>query len=87
MKPPIRPFTMLPAQPRWLNWLRAKLGGLYWLPCVACGKPYGSHERAKYAIYSSLYTDGGTFKAVCWRCELDDVKEDALGLQKHSVKG
>lgn len=38
-------------KPRWLNWLRAKIGGFFWLPCPVCKRKFGGHEWQAEAGY------------------------------------
>jgi len=50
-------------RPRWLNWLRALVGGYFWLPCPMCGKSFGGHEWTV-----SLHSSWGDGEGVCPMC-------------------
>jgi hypothetical protein len=53
----------LRARPRWVQHIRAILGGYFWLPCPMCGKPFGGHEA-----HGSLYYGMGHGALVCANC-------------------
>lgn len=44
---------------RVLAWLRAFIGGHFWLPCPRCGRNFGGHEEGGGVIYR------GTSGSIC----------------------
>ena len=50
-------------KPKWLECIKAYLGGYFWLPCCICGEKYGGHEKG-----GSLYLGNGEGQGVCINC-------------------
>lgn len=55
------------ARPRWLEQIKAYLGGYFWLPCTLCREPYGGHEWNG----ASLLLDQTSGRVVCVNCEAE----------------
>ena len=41
-------------RPRWFNWLRAQVGGYFWLPCPMCRRNFGGHEMSSECDFNSM---------------------------------
>lgn len=52
-------------QPRWLQHIKATLGGYFWQPCPLCGECFGGHE---WSGDSDLATSYGEGIGVCDNC-------------------
>ena len=53
--------------PRFLHWLRAHIGGYFWLPCQNCGRYFGGHEIMHADHGTFVDALGGTW-STCPRC-------------------
>jgi len=53
------------SRPRWLEGLKAWLGGYFWAACPNCRKPYGGHEPGS----GSMYLGMGSGRSVCCECK------------------
>jgi hypothetical protein len=56
-------FRKLPYHPRFIHWLIAIWGGLFWLPCPLCGKRFGGHEPT-----GTLMVSFSSGQGVCRKC-------------------
>lgn len=55
--------------PRWVHRAYAAFRGHFWLPCPACGQPFGGHEiREVHGHKASRPADDFTMEAICPRC-------------------
>ena len=52
-------------QPRWLQKIRAFLGGYFWRPCPLCGEYFGGHEWGDNCVLMTGVNEG---KGVCNNC-------------------
>jgi predicted RNA-binding Zn-ribbon protein involved in translation (DUF1610 family) len=61
------------SKPRFIQWIKAFLGGYFWLPCPICGENYGGHEWTG----GSLMTSETAGKMVCPDCnEIARMRDD-----------
>lgn len=61
---------------RWLHKLRTRRGG-FWLPCVICGEPFGSHEKPA----GWLLEDAISSTMTCPRCPGFWIRRDGRYVQ------
>ena len=64
---------------RWWHWLRAFLGGYFWLPCVLCGRKYGGHER----LQGHLMLSWSQGKSTCPKCAVEAERLNQEFIKNH----
>lgn len=65
--------TQRPSRSRRFAWLRARLGGYFYIACPLCGKGFAGFESAGsgWGIPQQPDQQGMVSSLVCWRCEGD----------------
>lgn len=59
--------------PRFINWIWATWGGLFWLPCPICGKNFGGHEPSGTLMHSYNHGEG-----VCSSCDGEAGRQNEI---------
>lgn len=69
-------------RPRWLQWLRAYLGGYFWGPCPICGEAFGGHETD--IAQQVWWTSPREGRAVCANCA-EEAQRRSARFVRHAV--
>jgi len=64
-------------KPRWLQQLRAWLGGYFWLPCPICGEYFGGHEWSTEKG-ATWWQSPGPGKGVCDNCIVEAARRSVV---------
>jgi hypothetical protein len=68
-------------KPRWLEHLKATIGGYFWLPCPICGEYFGGHEKDS----GSWYQGQGGGAVVCVNCSKEGEARGRIESKKEGM--